>query len=313
MDREMNTTTMISEIEKILPPIQKSEWILQKKKHKNYEQFIPLLDFLLEEKNAMEYMQSELRCEQRAKVHYLSETNSSKHLIDKSSNATATNELSVQMKQNQEILQKVVDGLAHISDIVCQGNQLPHNTRMSRMNSQKLCWYHDTDSHDINHCWTFNRMDVNSKIDCLRKNRACFICLRIGHISKGCPNRKGCEHCGKMHLSTLHQGEPQNKVNNCLQLVNGEQSGETVVLMVSEVRCKDDNLFTLWDLGSNISLISHTAVKRLNMKGIDVTLRISKVGNIIEHLHTKEYIVPLTDVEGETWQIKAYAIMVWRR
>lgn len=256
----------------------------------------------------MEYMQSELRCEQRAKVHYLSETNSTKHLIDKPSNATATNELSVQMKQNQEILQKVVDGLAHISDIVCQGNQLPHNTRMSRMNSQKLCWYHDTDSHDINHCWTFNRMDVNSKIDCLRKNRACFICLRIGHISKGCPNRKGCEHCGKMHHSTLHQGEPQNKVNNCLQLVNGEQFGETVVLMVSEVRCKDDNLFTLWDPGSNISLISHTAAKRLNMKGIDVTLRISKVGNIIEHLHAKEYIVPLTDVEGETLQIKAYGM-----
>lgn len=50
MDREMNTTTMISEIEKILPPVQKREWILQKKKHKNYEQFIPLLDFLLEEK-----------------------------------------------------------------------------------------------------------------------------------------------------------------------------------------------------------------------------------------------------------------------
>ena len=99
-----------------------------------------------------------------------------------------------------------------------------------------------------------------------------------------------------------------NKVNNCLQLVNGEQSGETVVLMVSEVRCKDDNLFTLWDPGSNISLISHTAAKRLNMKGIDVTLRISKVGNIIEHLYTKEYIVPLTDVEGETWQIKAYGM-----
>ena len=32
MDREMNTTTMISEIEKILPPVQKREWILRKKK-----------------------------------------------------------------------------------------------------------------------------------------------------------------------------------------------------------------------------------------------------------------------------------------
>lgn len=90
--------------------------------------------------------------------------------------------------------------------------------------------------------------------------------------------------------------------------MNGERSEETVVLMVSEGRCKDNNLFTLWDPGSNLSLMSHTAAKRLNMKGIEVTLRISKVGNIIEHLYTKEYIVPLTDVEGETWQIKAYGM-----
>lgn len=87
---------------------------------KNYEQFIHLLDFLLEEKNAMEYMQSEIRCEQRASVHYLSETNSTKHLIDKPSNDTVTNELS----KTKKFLQKVVDGLAHISDIVCQGYQL---------------------------------------------------------------------------------------------------------------------------------------------------------------------------------------------
>ena len=76
------------------------------KKDMNYKQFIPLLDFLLEEKNAMEYMQSELRCEQRAKVHYLSETNSTNHFIEKPSNATATNELCVQMKQTKKSYKK---------------------------------------------------------------------------------------------------------------------------------------------------------------------------------------------------------------
>ena len=62
--------------------------------------------------------------------------------------------------------------------------------------------------------------------------------------------------------------------------------------MISRVICKDDKLPTLWDPGSNISLISHAAANRLNMKGVDVTLRISKVGNTVEDLHTKEYIVP---------------------
>ena len=55
-------------------------------------------------------------------------------------------------------------------------------------------------------------------------------------------------------------------------------------------------------------LISHTAAKRLNVEGVDVTLRISTVGNTIEHLHTKEYIIPLRGSDGEIWQIKAYGM-----
>ena len=310
MDREMNTTTMISEIEKILPPVQKREWILQKKKHNKFEQFLPLLEFLLEEKTAMEYMQSELCCEQRAKIHYTYESKlpASKEPVDRISNPNLSDDLGIQMKQNQEILQKVVDGLAQITELVCQGHQSFNNNRSARMNTSKLCWYHDTNSHEIEQCWTFNRMDVNSKLDCVRKNKACFICLKIGHLSKNCPNKRGCEHCGKMHHSTLHQEEPQGRINNCLQLVNGEQSGETVILMVSRVKCKDDILFTLWDPGSNVSLISHTAAKRLNVEGVDVTLRISKVGNTVEHLLTKEYIIPLRDSDGEICQIKAYGM-----
>jgi hypothetical protein len=153
-------------------------------------------------------------------------------------------------------------------------------------------------------------MNINDKLDNVRKNKVCFVCLEIGHISKNCPYKKGCEHCGKLHHSILHQEDPQSGVNNCLQLylVNGEQSGENFILMISSVICKEDKLPTLWDLGSNISLISHAAAKRLNMKGVNVTLRIVKVGNTVEDLHTKEYIVPLTTMNGEIWQTKAYGM-----
>ena len=97
MDREMNTTTMISEIEKILPPVQKREWILQKKKHNKFEQFLPLLEFLLEEKTAMEYMQSELCCEQRAKIHHNSESKlpASKEAVDRISNPNLFDDLGI--------------------------------------------------------------------------------------------------------------------------------------------------------------------------------------------------------------------------
>ena len=68
----------------------------------------------------------------------------------------------------------------------------------------------------------------------------------------------------QIHSSSL--GFDRN--NNRLQLVNGEQSGETVILMVSRV-------FTLWDPG----LIRLS----INIK--------------------KEYISPLSDSNGERLQI----------
>lgn len=73
------------------------------------------------------------------------------------------------------------------------------------------------------------------------------------------------------------------------------------MLMVSEVRCKDDNLFIFWDFGLNIFLIFYIVVKCFNMKGIDVIFCIFKVGNIIEYFYIKEYIIFLIDVEGEIW------------
>ena len=46
------------------------------------------------------------------------------------------------MKRNQEILEKVVDGLAQITEIVCQGHQFFNNARPTRMTTSKLCFYH---------------------------------------------------------------------------------------------------------------------------------------------------------------------------
>lgn len=74
-------------------------------KPEKYKQFVPLFDFLLKEN--MEYMQSELRCEQKANIHYISETKMKKNRIDNISNPTITNNLSIQMRQNQDVLQKV--------------------------------------------------------------------------------------------------------------------------------------------------------------------------------------------------------------
>ena len=67
---EMNTSCMISKIERLLPAVQKRDWVLSKQKlpigsHDNFEKF---LDFLIQEKSAMEYMMADIR--QKSKTSY---------------------------------------------------------------------------------------------------------------------------------------------------------------------------------------------------------------------------------------------------
>ena len=44
------------------------------------------------------------------------------------------------------------------------------------------------------------------------------------------------------------------------------------------------------------------------MSGQEIALSVSKVGNVTEFVQSKEYILPLTDINGNTWTIKAYGM-----
>ena len=75
------------------------------------------------------------------------------------------------------------------------------------------------------------------------------------------------------------------------------------MLGVSIVKSMSTNLTTLWDGESTASLITHKKAREMNLKGTNVTLSITKVGNVVEIIESKEYLVPLIDMNGETYQI----------
>ena len=54
-----------------------------------------------------------------------------------------------------------------------------------------------------------------------------------------------------------------------------------------------------------MSIITHKMARKLNLKGRDITLSCTKVGNHTETFHSKEYVVPMTDLEGNEWKIVA--------
>ena len=59
LEKEMSSITVISQIEKLIPPIQLREWVILKQRSRlisSEDQFEPLLQFLVSEKEAMEYI-----------------------------------------------------------------------------------------------------------------------------------------------------------------------------------------------------------------------------------------------------------------
>ena len=128
----MNTTTMISQIERLLPSLQKREWSLQKHRaeaKKATMKFPDFIKFLLEEKQAIEYMQDDMRDStpqntMKTKIHSavgsLDEEFGQKDLSD-----NPTYQLQNQIQENQKAIQKVIEGLAQVTKVMSQPNQSP--------------------------------------------------------------------------------------------------------------------------------------------------------------------------------------------
>ncbi|KAK3097424.1 hypothetical protein FSP39_009560 [Pinctada imbricata] len=199
LESEMNTSTMVSQIEKLLPSVQKKEWVIMKQQLKSSEYreiFKSFLEFLLREKMALEYMENEFRKEgntTRDRVHLASG--------DGSSTEAQTDQITDKLDL---VLNQVVEGLAQVAEVM--GTKKDGNESMWRGgNSARRwkCWYHNVDTHEIGKCTGFANLDLNEKMDQLRRNGGCFSCLKQGHLSSRCHDRKKCEvqGCDKMHHS----------------------------------------------------------------------------------------------------------------
>ena len=252
----MNTTSMVTMIERLLPRTQKREWVtrmdqIQTSESRYSSTFETLLSYLLQEKIVIEFMDSDVRGSTSSHVKQL--------------NQTMAQVIEEQHKRKKEFAQK-----RPISSI-----------------TNERCWVHDTDSHAIYACTTFLNLSHEDKLRRLRQSGVCFNCLQQGHIAATCPIENQCEKqnqfnqkCGKRHHPCLHiesRSTADRVSSNAIHMTdNGRQE---TLLAVSHVRCKENKLSVLWDSGANVSLITHDAASRLNLTGDDVQLSVTKVGN----------------------------------
>ena len=306
MAKEMGTATMISQIEKLLPPLQRREWALLIQKE-NPEptgiKFKFFLDYLLREKYAMEYMQQDLRLSEASRKEVnIAKVDDTDESIDEKQGII--NALQQQMRENQITLNKVVDGLSLVSQAISTG----YSKRNDDQHIRKHCWYHGVDNHLIYDCSGYKGLDGRGKFESVRKNGACFNCLKRGHISRNCLERKLCDvvgtngqMCGRYHHPILHPIEG-------LSLHNSNINSKGVMLMINQVKSYNQSVTTLLDPGANVSFVTDEGARRLGLTGEHIYLNITKVGNVTDHVKSKKYIIPLIDNKGKHWDILAHGI-----
>ncbi|XP_043208351.1 uncharacterized protein LOC122373955 isoform X4 [Amphibalanus amphitrite] len=183
MQQEMNNTTMVTMIEKLLPRTQQREWVTKMDNQGNTSKigdstFQALLSYLLQEKRVMEYMENDVRQTSNVSRRQVNQTINSAEA--NSSDQTTTNDAT---ENDMKKIYNQIQNMAERMEDIFKGNTGSNNagkrgtgvTQMKHI-ERRACWIHKTDSHPINECNVFLNSNHEEKLRLLRQNGACFNC-----------------------------------------------------------------------------------------------------------------------------------------
>ncbi|XP_042876991.1 uncharacterized protein LOC122256399 [Penaeus japonicus] len=297
LEREMNCVNIVSMIESILPREQKRRWVLRSQDISDSTQyFAELLGFLTAERKVIEYCQSSVRSE-RSKRNSL--------------NVNVCRETDSQLLEMIKGLQDELNDTKALVSQVCM-KVCNHITIRDEVRGEQWCWVHEFNGHDTSVCGKFRSMSASERLELAKKRGSCFICLRVGHISKNCNQIRKCTVkindalCNRRHHSLLHEAFTKG-IGAVIS--SGCSVRPTVLLDVTTVYSPSNvPIKVLWDSGSNITLITHRMARKLGSQGIPVSGTMTKVGNVAEEFSSKEYRVELVDKWGKKHNIVATAI-----
>ena len=157
---EMDTVSMVSMIERLLPTTQKREWVLRiETKHVDSKNmFNELLQFLLQEKRVIAYMDHDLRVTGKFRNVHHSICNEN---MDEGNDDLRNKLRGLEEKHNayQEHMVKEMEKLStclgHLlqaSKMINGGQSFDRVATVSIPSSSKWCWVHGTSAHSIEKC-----------------------------------------------------------------------------------------------------------------------------------------------------------------
>lgn len=166
---ELNTANVVSHIEKVLPSLQKREWVIKAEEVSVTSELFPeLLKFLQKERRVLEYMNSNIRnssAENKVLVHNVNgtfENNTDSDLV----------KLVKKMGEEQQVKNKEFEScIVNLTEMVKGANHKAESKGGG-------CLLHSSTGHDITDCYKFKGFSSKDRFEMVKNNGICFMCLR---------------------------------------------------------------------------------------------------------------------------------------
>lgn len=189
--------------------------------------------------------------------------------------------------------------------------------------SPKLTCPHCKGDHILRKCPAFLKMSAQERKIVVEKSKHCFNCLGFNHILTNCQSQKNCSTCGGRHHSLLHfQKRSEEKTNpspisttTVAHSTNSSKKFRQILLATAIIKVRARNgqliqLRALLDQGSQATLITESAVQRLNLTRTSIRASINGVGNAKTNQSTSSVSLTIRSCHDETFEFHTDAFVL---
>ena len=147
---------------------------------------------------------------------------------------------------------------------------------------KRLCILCRSD-HATASCQKFVGLDVRDRWSCVRRHRACFLCLEVGHRIDHCVSGIKCSkaHCSGKHHPLLHVEPIVNQVAEQATCAATMHYGTAVMLGVIPVKVrahgKEIDTYAFLDNGSDVTLVTRDLLSSLGLEGTPSSMTLTTI------------------------------------
>ena len=160
-------------------------------------------------------------------------------------------------------------------------------------------------NHQTDSCQKFLNLNVPERWRCARRNRACYLCLRVGHRVNNCTSSIKCVNggCQKKHHPLLHSEAMSQKPTESGMCAASVHKDSKVMLGVIPVRVRGKSAevitYAFLDCGSDTTLISSDLVESLKLETTKVSMSLATVNgtNLIDSSLSSFDVLPFDGSE----------------